>query len=114
TPVAPKPPCLHERLMSEIRSGDFRLRPTETTVKPSVAELYLSERHQRKVNGARRRPQSEIFTSGGKLPSIDLEWCYLHQRCQCPSNCDIDHLDSPTVLNRLDSFVSKRNLSGKR
>lgn len=42
------PPCLHERLMNEIRSKCVKLQPTETIVKPSIRELYISERRLRK------------------------------------------------------------------
>lgn len=50
SPLISKEPCLHERLMNEIRNRDFNLRPTNTVIKPSIRELYLNEKTRSKAS----------------------------------------------------------------
>lgn len=45
--LPPSKPCLHDSLMTEIRSSNVHLRPTKTVVKSNITQLYLEERRRR-------------------------------------------------------------------
>ncbi|KAF7489154.1 hypothetical protein SSS_03729 [Sarcoptes scabiei] len=67
-------PCLHDRLMSEIKHQDWKLRPTLTNIKPSIERLYLEECRHHRINLTEYQSLYDIYRE------TDFESCSYRRR----------------------------------